>query len=87
MAEEKVCEKPCLPVSIQEDCTERWLVVRAKALCNLDVFPPCMIIQIMGLLAEAFPKVFFCGSCVIGSSSLLYVFCLILLNSIKLPQV
>ena len=50
-------------MSIQEDCTESWLAVRAKALCNLDVFPPCMVIQIAGFLAEAFPKVFFCVSC------------------------
>jgi len=33
--------------------------VRAKALCNLDVFPSCMIIQIARFLDEAFPKVFF----------------------------
>ena len=47
-AKRKACEKLCLPVSIQEDCTESWLAVGAKALCNLDVFPPCMIIQIAG---------------------------------------
>lgn len=29
--------------------------VRAKALYNYDVFPPCMIIQIVGFLAKAFP--------------------------------
>ena len=54
-AEEKLCEKPRFPVSIYEDCTESWLAVRAKALYNSDVFPPCMIIQIVGFLAEAFP--------------------------------
>ena len=54
-AEEKVCEKPCLPLSIQEDCTKRWITVGAKALYNSDVFPPCMIIQIVGFLGEAFP--------------------------------
>ena len=37
--------------------------MRAKALCNLDVFPPCMIIQIVGFLVEAFPVVFFYVSC------------------------
>ena len=51
-------------MSIQEDYTERWIAVRAKALYNFDVFPPCMIIQIVGFLAEAFPKVFSCVSCV-----------------------
>ena len=50
----KVCEKPCLPVSTQEDCTESWLVVRSKALCNLVVFPPSMIKEIVGFLDEAF---------------------------------
>ena len=62
-------EKPRLPVSIYEDCTESWLAVRAKALYNLYVFPPCIIIQIMGLLAEAFPKVFSCVLCIDSSSS------------------
>ena len=37
--------------------------MRAKALCNSDIFPPCMIIQIVGFLVEAFPIVFFCVSC------------------------
>jgi len=74
-------------MSIQEDFTESWLAVRAKALSNLDVFPPCMIIQIAGFLTKSFPRVFFCVSCVIDSSYLLYVLCLILLKSIKLPQV
>ena len=55
MVEEKVGERPCFPVRIQEDCNESCLVVGAKALCNSNVFPPCMIIQIMGFLAEAFP--------------------------------
>jgi len=32
--------------------------VRAKTLYNSDGFPPCMIIQIVGFLVEAFPKVF-----------------------------
>lgn len=50
-AEEKACEKPSLPVSIQGDCTERWLVMKAKALYNSDVFPPCMIIQIVGFFS------------------------------------
>ena len=44
-AERKVGEKPIFPVSIYEDCTESWLVVRAKALYNFYVFPPCMVIQ------------------------------------------
>jgi len=52
--EVKVCEKPCLPVSTQEDCTESWLVVRSKASCNFDVFPPSMIKEIVGFLDEAF---------------------------------
>ena len=54
----KACERLCLHVSIQEDCTESWLAVRDKALYNSYVFPPCMIIQIVGFLAEAFPKIF-----------------------------
>ena len=54
-AEEKAYEKPSLPMRIQEDCTESWLVVRAKDLYNFDVFPPCMIIQIVVFLAKAFP--------------------------------
>ena len=54
-AERKVGEKPRLPVSICEDCTESWLAVRAKALYNSYVFPPCMIIQIVGFLAKDFP--------------------------------
>ena len=53
-AERKACEKPGLPMSICEDCTKSWLAVRAKALYNSYVFPPCMIIQIVGFLAEAF---------------------------------
>ena len=44
-AERKAGEKPRLPVSIYEDCTKRWLAVRAKALYNSYVFPPCVIIQ------------------------------------------
>ncbi len=43
--ERKAGEKPRFPVSICEDCTESWLAVRAKALYNSSVFPPCMIIQ------------------------------------------
>ncbi len=43
--------------------------MRAKALYNSDVFPPCMIIQIVGFLAEAFPKVFSCVLCIDSSSS------------------
>ena len=62
-AERKACEKKGFPVSICEDCTESWLAVRAKALYNSYVFPPCMIIQIVGSLAEAFPKVFSCVLC------------------------
>ena len=61
--ESKAREKPRFPVSICEDCTESWLAVRAKALYNSYVFPPCMIIQIVGFLAEAFPRVFFYVSC------------------------
>ena len=38
------------------DCTESWIAVRAKDLCNLDVFAPCMIIQIVEFLAEALLK-------------------------------
>jgi len=44
-AERKAGEKPRLSVSIYEDSTESWLAVRAKALYNPYVFPPCMIIQ------------------------------------------
>jgi len=44
-AERKAGEKPRFPMSICEDCTESWLAVRAKALYNSYVFPPCMIIQ------------------------------------------
>ena len=62
-------------MSIQEDCTKSWLAVRAKSLCNSDVFPPCMIIQIAGFLAEAFPKVFFCVSCAL---LMLLVICVLL---------
>ena len=54
-AERKDGEKLGFPMSICEDCTENWLVVRAKDLYNSYVFPPCMIIQIVGFLAEAFP--------------------------------
>ena len=43
--ERKAGEKPRLHVSICEDCTKSWLAVRAKALYNSYVFPPCMIIQ------------------------------------------
>jgi len=66
--ERKASEKACLPVSIQEDCTERWLAVTAKALYNSDVFPPCMMIQIVGFLAETFLKVFSCVLCIDSSS-------------------
>ena len=62
-AERKAREKARLPVIICEDCTESWLAMRAKALYNSYVFPPCMIIQIVGFLAEAFPKVFSCVLC------------------------
>ena len=55
-------------MSIQEDCSDNWLAMRVKALCNLDVFPPCMIIQIVGFLAEVFPKVFSCVLCIDSSS-------------------
>ena len=44
-AKRKAREKPRFLVSIFEDCTESWLAVRAKALYNSYVFPPCMIIQ------------------------------------------
>jgi len=67
--ERKAREQPRLLVSICEDCTESWLAVRAKALYNPYVFPPCMIIQIVGFLAEAFPKVFSCVLCIDSSSS------------------
>ena len=43
--ERKAGEKPRLPVSICEDYTKSWLVVRAKALHNSYVFPQCTIIQ------------------------------------------
>jgi len=43
--ERKAGEKPRFPMSICEDRTESWLVVRANALYNSYVFPPCMIIQ------------------------------------------
>ena len=54
---------------ICEDCIESWLAVRAKALYNSFVFPPCMITQIVGFLAEAFPKVFSCVLCINSHSS------------------
>lgn len=41
--------------------------MRAKALYNSYVFPPCIII--VGFLAEAFPKVFSCVLCIDSSSS------------------
>ena len=78
--EEKSYEKSNFPMRIFEDCTESRLAVRAKTLCNLDIFPPFMIIQIVRFLAEAFLRVLFCVSCVVESSSMLYVFCLILLK-------
>ena len=53
-AEEKANEKSILPVSICEDCIESWLAVKAKALCNSEIFPTCMITQIVVFLAEAF---------------------------------
>ena len=56
-------------MSICEDCSERWLAVRAKALYDSYVSPPCMIIQIVGLLVEAFPKLFSCVLCIDSSSS------------------
>jgi len=43
--ERKAGEKPRFPMSIYEVFTESWLTVRAKALYNSYVFPPCMIIQ------------------------------------------
>jgi len=43
--------------------------VRAKALYNSYVFPHCMIIQIVGFFAEAFPEVFLCALCIDYSSS------------------
>ena len=43
--------------------------MRAKALYNSYVFPPCKIIEIVGFLAEAFPKVFSCVLCIDSSSS------------------
>ena len=43
--------------------------MRAKALYNSYAFPPCMIIQIVVFLAEAFPKVFSCVLCIDSSSS------------------
>jgi len=55
-------------MSTCEDCIESWLAVRAKALYNFYVFSPCMIIQIVGFLAEAFPKVFSCVLCIDSSS-------------------
>ena len=67
--ERKGREKPRFPVSIYEDCIKSWLVVKAKALYNSYVFPPFMIIQIVGFLAEAFPKVFSCVLCIDSSSS------------------
>ena len=48
-------EKSIFPLSIYEDCSKSWLAVRAKALCNFEIFPTCMIIKIVGFLAEAFP--------------------------------
>ena len=75
-SEEKAYEKSIFPVSICEDCTESWLAVRAKDLYN-SLFPPCMIIQIVGFLAEAFPKVFSCVLC-IDSSSFGYIVQLVL---------
>ena len=81
--ERKACEKPGFPVSICEDCTESWLVVRAKALYNLYVFPPCMIIQIVAFLAEDFPKVFSCLLCDLLFFFWLYLFSLIF----KFPQI
>ena len=46
--------------------------MRAKALYNSYVFPPYTIIQIVGFLVEAFPKVFHVY-CVIDSSSCCYI--------------
>ena len=54
---------------IYEDCTESWLAMRAKALYNSYVFPPCMIIQIVGFLSEAFPIVSSCEWFIDSSSS------------------
>ncbi len=56
-------------MSICEDCTESWLAMRDNALYNSYVFPSCMIIQIVGFLDEAFPKVFSCVLCIDCSSS------------------
>ena len=43
--------------------------MRAKALYHSYLFPPFMIIHIVGVLAEAFPKVFSCVLCNDSSSS------------------
>jgi len=37
--------------------------MRAKGMCNSEIFPTCMIIQLVGFLAKAFPGVFFYVSC------------------------
>lgn len=58
--ERKGGEKPRFPINICEDYTESWLVVRAKALYNSYVSPPCTIIQIVSFWFEAFHKVFSC---------------------------
>ena len=67
--ERKAREKPRLPVSICEDCIESWLAVRAKALYNSYVFPPCIIYNSVGFLAKAFPKLFSCVLRIDSSSS------------------
>jgi len=61
------------------DCTESWIACELKLYVILRYFH-LYDIQIAGFLAEAFPRVFFCVSCVIEFSSLLYVLCLILLK-------
>lgn len=82
-AERKAREKPRLHVSICENCTKRWLVVRAKALYNSYVFPPCMIIQQCGVFSRGFSQSIF--MCIVPLILLLWV---ILFSSIfKLPQI
>ena len=43
--------------------------MRAEDLYDSDVFPPCLIVQIVGFLVDAFPKVFSCVLCIDSSSS------------------
>ena len=37
--EEKPYEQSILYVSISEDCTESWLAMRTKVVCNPEIFP------------------------------------------------